>query len=141
MFDTTAAADPAATDSALPSEFGSPAWILVGLTRNVPGWLAYCDGGIAFADVDGEVIFAAPLSDVTEVKFPWYYFGGGLKMKVLGEKYRISFVRPNGALGVPVPADEGRSMAHATLVGEKVRDIATGCRATAKWRTILTRKG
>jgi hypothetical protein len=121
-------ADSAAPNSSAPSEFGSPAWILVGLTRNLPGWMAYCDGWISFADIDGEVLFVAELSDVTDLKFPWYYFGGGLKMKVLGERYRISFLRPNGALSVPMPEDPSLS-------------IATGFKATAKWRAILTRRG
>jgi hypothetical protein len=85
------------------------------------------------------MLFVAELGDVSDLRFPWYYFGGGLKMKVLGEKYRISFVRPNGAVGIPVPAEPGAVLAIGKLVGQKARDIATGSAATAKWRGILKR--
>jgi hypothetical protein len=138
MLDTTTPAAPAAVDHAVPSAFDSPAWILVGLTRNIPGWLAYQDGGLAFADTDGDVLFAAELSDVRDLEFPWYYFGGGLKLKVLGKKYRLSFVRPNGAVN---PAPEPQGLLARTFLGRIAHDITTGRAATAEWRAILARKG
>jgi hypothetical protein len=137
MFNMATRAAQGAVDHAALSDFDSPAWVLVGLTRNLPGWLAYKDGWLAFADTDGKVLFVAEPSDVRELTFPWYYFGGGLKMKILDQKYRISFVRPNGAVN---PGPEPQGLLARTFLGRIVHDITTGRATTAKWRAILTQK-
>lgn len=36
------------------------------------------------------LVFDVPLAEVG-VKFPWYYFSGGCKLKVQGVEYRLSF--------------------------------------------------
>lgn len=124
-------------------EFDSPAWILVGLTRTLPGWMAYQNGCVAFADCDGDVIFSAPCAEITHVTFPWYYFGGGLKLRVLDQRYRISFVRPNGTTDISSrPAawrsDAQNAAAVAKLVETKFRDIRDGRAVTRVWKKLLT---
>ena len=48
-------------------------------------------------------VFDAPLAEVSRVTFPWFYFGGGMKLAVRGARYRFSFVRPQK------PLDRGES--------------------------------
>ena len=77
----------------------TPAWMLVGATRNVPGALAYDDERLRFATPEGVVFDASP-GEVKEVKWPKLWMGGGCKINVAGEEYRISFVKPNGAADI-----------------------------------------
>lgn len=85
------------------------AWILQGITRNVPGVLGLDEGRFTFVTDDEQAIFDAPLSSVADVKVPWYYFGGGMKLTVGGERYRLSFVRPTAAGGGVADIPEGRA--------------------------------
>jgi len=94
------------------------AWLLSGIAGNVPGILGLIDGRFSFATDDGQFVFDAPVSDVRDVKVPWYYFGGGMKLSVGTERYRLSFVRP-------------------TALGGGVGDIPEGRRACKMWRSLL----
>lgn len=47
------------------------------------------------------VLFDAPLSQVERVRFPWYYFGGGMRLTVAGHPYRFSFLQPQNTQAVP----------------------------------------
>jgi hypothetical protein len=116
----------------------TPAWQMVGITVSVPGVLELADGRLGFTTVEGRV-FEAPLAEVSDVVFPWYYFGGGVKLRVGGEQVRISFVRPNDATDVPgrVLAGEGDAGAALLTVGRKVDDIGQGRAAGSAWRAIL----
>ena len=77
----------------------TPAWLLIGMTGSAPGVLELVDGKIGFTSSEGRV-FEALFSDIA-VKYPWYYFGGGCKISVGQQVYRISFVKPNGAADLP----------------------------------------
>jgi hypothetical protein len=117
----------------------TPAWLLVGITRSVPGVLELVDGRFAFTTEEG-LVFDAPLSEVSEVKFPWYYFGGGVKFRVGAGSYRLSFVRPNDASDIPgrLLAGTGYGAPVALLTaGRKVLDIGEGRRAGKTWRSVL----
>jgi hypothetical protein len=123
----------------------SPAWIIGGL-HNRPGYLVTADGRIAFTD--GETTyFDAPLSAVTDVKYPWYWFGGGFVARVAGEKVKVTFVKPNG---MPSPHPSSLEVGLTVLgvaaafhgvshVGDLagLAWIAPGRAATKRWREIL----
>ncbi|MEO3785007.1 hypothetical protein ABGB12_16840 [Actinocorallia sp. B10E7] len=47
------------------------------------------------------VLFDVPLQEVGQVRFPWYYFGGGMKLTVAGSPYRFSFLQPQNAQTTP----------------------------------------
>ena len=47
------------------------------------------------------VLFDAPLAEVENVRFPWYYFGGGMKLTVSGHPYRFSFLQPQNTQTAP----------------------------------------
>lgn len=122
-----------------PPDFASDAWLLQGLTQSIPGWLDLQGGRLRFTTPD-EVVFESPLSEVTAITFPWYYFGGGMKLRAGGAPYRISFVKPNGAeyavaRGLAAHGDP----ASLLLAAEKVADIHTGRGAGRRWRAVLGR--
>src|SRR5690606_12929953 len=68
-------------------------WLLIGLFGNEPGQLELREGRLTFRTSAG-VQFDVPLSEVSYVEYPWYYFGGGVQITVAGRRYRLSFVPP-----------------------------------------------
>ncbi len=123
-----------------PNALRTPAWLLIGITGSRPGVLEYVDGHLAYTDEDGRV-FDVPLAEVSDIKFPWYYFTGGVKFTVAGHQYRLSFVRPNDAGDIPgrLLADTPVGAPFALLTGgRKVRDIGEGRRAGKAWKAVLT---
>ena len=114
------------------------AWMLVGLTGTVAGVLELSRGRLSFRTEEGAA-FDVPIGDV-RAKFPWWWFGGGVKVTAAGTSYRLSFVRPNGAEDVP-----GRLLAHgpgAEAVGlataaRKVEDVGAGREAGKAWKARL----
>lgn len=120
--------------------FASDAWLLRGLTQSVPGWLDLQDGRLRFSTPD-EVVFETPLAEVSGITFPWYYFGGGMKLRAGGESYRISFVKPNGAeYAVSRGLAATGNPAALLLAARKVTDIRTGRGAGRRWRELLGRR-
>ena len=107
----------------MPSVLRTPAWRLIGLTRSEPGILALAEGRLTYRTNAG-VMFDVPLMDISEVVFPWYYFGGGVKLNAVGEAYRFSFVEPNDAPSSP-------------LVGPGGVGVTAGRQAGAEWKRIL----
>jgi hypothetical protein len=122
----------------------TPAWLLAGRLRNVPGVLTAGEGRLAFVTDDGAV-FNVPLGEVGDVTWPWYWFGGGCKIRAGGVQYKITFVRPNGAGDVsPSLLDAGASL-FAVLTDTAVPahslrglfDIRSGRTAAAAWKEAL----
>jgi hypothetical protein len=105
-------------DEMVTNDVVTEAWLLRGITGNLPGVLSLADGRFTFAIDDGQFVFDAPISDVSDVKIPWYYFGGGMKLSVGPERYRLSFVRP-------------------TAAGGGVADIPEGRRVCKMWKSLL----
>lgn len=125
-------------DARTPVALRTPAWLLVGLTGHRPGVLELAAGRLAFTGEEGRV-FEAPLAAVEDVVFPWFYFGGGVKLTVAGTRHRVSFVRPNGAEAVPprlLEGAEGGALALLTA-HEKLRDIGEGRAAGKAWKAAL----
>jgi len=120
----------------------TPAWLLVGMTRSVPGVLELADGHLAYTTEEGRV-FDVPLAEVSDVKFPWYYFSGGVKFAVGRERYRLSFVRPNDASDIPgrlLAGTETGGPAALLTAGRKLSDISEGRRAGKAWKAVLAKK-
>jgi hypothetical protein len=118
-------------------EYASYAWELRGITGTESGWMDLHDGSLRFATPE-KVVFDVPLVEVTQITFPWYYFGGGLKLHAAGQAYRFSFVLPNGAeyaaarglasVGDPAALD---------IVASKAHDIGAGRAVGREWRRLL----
>ena len=103
-----------------PHALRTPVWLLRGFTGFDAGVLELAEGRLAFTTAHGRV-FAVWLSEVTDVKFPWYYFGGGVHLTIDTQQYRMSFVRPTGAGG--------------TLL-----DLGPGLKAGRAWRAALAER-
>jgi len=73
----------------------TPIWQLNGLS-NRPGLLTLGDSFLSFETEEGTQL-RCHVTQIRDVKWPWYYFNGGFKLSVNGTKYRFSFARPNGA--------------------------------------------
>ena len=116
----------------------TPVWLLVGMTGSRPGILELVDGRIAFTGEEGRV-FEAPLAQTSGLSFPWFYFGGGMKVTVKGVAHRISFVRPNGAEVVSARLLEfvGAGPLALLSVQRKIADIGEGRRAGKAWKAAL----
>lgn len=123
-----------ATDTAtmISPPFASYAWLLKGI-GNTPGWLYLEQERLVFLAPE-EVVFAVPRSEIS-FTFPWYYFGGGMKVTAVGQQYRIAFVLPNDAeypLGHPAVSGGTLPPLAANSAGiREGREI--GCR----WRELL----
>jgi hypothetical protein len=66
----------------------TPAWLLQGIIRSESGLLQLVEQRISFT-TEARCIFDAPLSNLRDVIFPWYYFGGGMKLAI--ENIAIAF--------------------------------------------------
>jgi len=95
-------------------------WLLSGMTGSEEGILQLADGRIIFTSIDGQTVFDARLPEVSEMEFPWYYFGGGMKLRIAAERYRVSFLRPGNT-------------------GGGIGDIAPGRRVGKLWKAALAR--
>lgn len=99
--------------------FSSAVWLLKGITGSILGYLELENDRLVFT-IEGRQIFDVPLSQVSDIVFPWYYFGGGVKFRVGENKYRLSFVEPNSAPGYP--------------------NVGAGRDAGKIWRSLLDRQ-
>ena len=71
-------------------------WRLSGLTGSEPGHLEIGLGRLIYSPMDAsQPGFDVPLTEVSEVHFPWHYLGAGFKMRIGAERYRFSFVEPH----------------------------------------------
>jgi hypothetical protein len=116
------------------------AWLLQGLTGSVAGWLVLADERLRFI-TPAEVAFDVALSEVTAVVFPWYYFGGGMKLRAGDLPVRISFVKPNGAeyADARLLASDANPAA-LLMVASKATDIRDGQTVGRRWRELLESK-
>jgi hypothetical protein len=74
----------------------TPIWQLIGLVSSSPGLLTLGEGFLCFETAEGTQ-FRCPVSQIRDVKWPWYSFSCALNLNASGTKYRFSFARPNGA--------------------------------------------
>lgn len=113
-------------------------WLLHGLTRSEPAILELVHDRL-ICRTEATTVFDLSVRDIRDLVFPWFYFGGGMKLTAAGVRHRISFVRPNDAiedLPFRLAAREGDA-AGLALVGMKMQDIGDGRAAGRAWRSAL----
>ncbi len=104
-------------------DLASKVWLMHGVFGGAaPGMLGFKDGTVSFETPQGEV-FNVPLTGLKEVKWPTLQFGLGFNAVVNGEKYKFTFMKPNGA------ADLDGSFIGFTRIGRGIESMAT----LAKW--------
>ena len=77
---------------------------------------------LVFDARDGRRLFDAALGEVSDVTFPWYYFGGGVKLRIGTDRYRVSFARPGNLPDVPI---------------ETVGDLPSARESGKMWKSVL----
>lgn len=71
-------------------------WRMIGISGSEQGVMKLTSGRFSF-DGDKGTRFDVPVSAISEIKFPWHYFGGGMKISIGADKYRISFIEPHNS--------------------------------------------
>jgi hypothetical protein len=81
----------------MPQELISKVWLMHGTFGGATPGVLTADGGKAsFITAEGEH-FNVPVSDIKDVKWPFLQFGLGFNASVNGQKYKFTFMKPNGA--------------------------------------------
>ena len=122
----------------------TPAWILIGMSRTVPGVLSHDNDRLRFATSD-EIVFDVSAKEIEEVKWPVYYMGSGCKLKAAGEQYRVSFVKPNGAPDITdeLIGDAGGVLGVVDTAADikdalgSFGDVKKGRQAGKAWKEVL----
>lgn len=70
---------------------------MIGFTDSDAGILAFDGKRFGFFTDRDEADLSFDLSDVGDLKFPWYYFGGGFKARIADRVVRLSIVAPNNS--------------------------------------------
>ena len=98
-------------------------------------------GVVAFISEDG-VVFEAPKTSIS-ASWPLVQMSGGAHLVVNGEKHRVAFVRPNGALdaGLRGTARLGNALGGAASIieiGRIAGSIKEGRAAGKQWKAFLS---
>jgi hypothetical protein len=119
--------------------FESVAWVLKGVTGSESAGLLRLKGGRLTLVGENDTAFDVPVNEVTDVTFPWFYFSGGMKLTAAGEKYRLSFVKPNNQNSYVAgqAANEIVPGAGMVAVADIAGDIRKGRGAGKEWKRLL----
>jgi hypothetical protein len=122
-------------------EIKSKVWQLKGIFNiGTPGMLILKDGFVSFMTEEGEK-FKVPLQEIKDVKWPFLQFGLGLHAFINGQKYKFTFMKPNGASELDASALDG--LFKLGGLGNGVDSIATlanmgnNKRSAKQWKAIL----
>lgn len=102
--------------------YSTPAWLLDGMIESIPGTLELRNRRLSFT-AGGRIVFDAPLETVSGVKFPWYYFGGGMKLQAGGQSYRISFVTPDNKFASAIGTEHSLSVTDGRKIGRSWQEL------------------
>ena len=91
------------------NDMQTPVWELTGMTGTEPGLLKLSKEVLSFETAQG-VRFTCPVTQLADVKWPWYSFHCALNLNANGAKYRLSFARPNGAAAAWRPASAAQGV-------------------------------
>jgi hypothetical protein len=148
-----------------PTQLCTEAWLLRGLTGSVPGKLKLAAGRLSFTAMGGgtlwqkelrkleqtaakpglaermdrgehALVFDIPLAEIT-VRFPWYYFSGGMKITAGENRYRFSFGQP---ANTQLPVNSTHIPSVALRVGDQLLEIGTMRGRGTAWKTALAQQ-
>lgn len=114
------------------ASFAGPVYLKTGATSAVRAVLARTELELVLAVADGEC-FRAPLPVVEKVEFPWWYFGGGMRVTVNGDRYVLSFSPPARV--------EGEDPRWMRSYEESFGEAASARRSSKKWKAALAGVG
>ncbi len=93
-------------------------WRMIRISGSERGRLVLTKDRFSFQGEKG-TRFDVPNSAILAVKFPWYYFGGGMKVTIGPDTYRFSFMEPHN----------------------EYASIGDGRETGAKWKAALSKFG
>lgn len=122
----------------------TPAWLLPGMGRNIPGALSWDDHRLRFASAD-EVVFDVAPDQVQDVTWPKLWMGGGCKILADGQRHKVSFVKPNGAPDISdaLLGDVGGVLGAVGVAADlkdaygSFADVKKGRDAGKAWKAVL----
>lgn len=136
--------------------FCTYAWQMIGMTISEPAMLIFDGEQLKLITENEKNGFAGHFSEVKNITFPWYYFGGGFKCEIKNQKFRVSLVKPNGGAYLSTKASfrirdllktAGKkgfeSLDAAGVIGaiatthEAATSIVEGRKNLRKWKTIF----
>ena len=124
----------------------SGAWLLLGFSGSEPGTLTLSQGRLRFDTEAGSCTWDTALKEIDRLEFPWYYFGGGMKVKIGRKRYRVSFIRPNTGSYISesdlvgtLPGVKSRP-GMPTHLGETVNSMGLARRIGKAWKQVLTKQ-
>lgn len=103
------------------------AWLLVGLTRSEAGILKFDGKRLTFTGEENGCVFDVSRVEISNVNFPWHYFGAGCKLQIGATEYRLSFIEPENSGGIGIYAFGG---------SEEVSELS-GRKAGKAWKAAL----
>ena len=133
------------------TQLSTKAWLLRGIS-SIPGTLKLSKGRLSFTAFDAgtcwgfqlrkleaetgreglaerldhgknTIVFDVPLADVQKVRFPWFYFSGGVKLTLDGVRYRFGFDKP---ANTRMPSE-----------GVDLSEISKARRSGKAWKAVL----
>jgi hypothetical protein len=99
-----------------------------------PGLLIGRNGRVSFITTKKETLFDADLHDV-RANWPWWEFGGGVHIRVAGQIYRLSLVRPPNEEDIELEGTSTSALAGLDETG--ITSIGEGLAAGSDWKGYL----
>ena len=129
----------------MPNQIISKVWRLAGLIGKVEaGVLVWDAGHVIYINEEG-VVFNAPLSAITNIKWPFLRMGFGFDAVVNDTKYKFSFSKPNHS-APDISIIPGKPYPSVTFAGQFSYDMSSlgtlkvDKATTKKWKEILSAK-
>lgn len=97
-------------------------WRMIRISGSERGVMKLTKDRFSFAGDKG-TRFDVPISSITEIKFPWHYFGGGMKVSIGADNYRFSFIEPHNEYASISDARETGSKWKAALASVTGKDL------------------
>lgn len=121
------------------ASFAGTVYLKTGFFSAVRAVLARSGDELILATANREV-FRVPLTFVEKVEFPWWWFGGGMRVTVGGMCHTLSFSAPRTVEGED--SDWLRHVGGGLYGSEQaLRQAASARRSSKEWKAALTDVG
>ena len=113
--------------------YHTSAWLLSGVNAQDHGVLEFDGSRLIYTTTDKKNNFNISIQELRELKYPWYYFGGGFKATIVDRKVSISLIVPNYQVD-PLELDENEFV---TPAWQNFGNIFKGRKKMKIWRSIF----
>ncbi len=117
------------------ARFADLVYLKIGIFSAIRAVLARTETELVLATANGE-IFRVALPLVEKVEFPWWWFGGGMRVTASGTRYTLSFSPPATIKGEDT--DWLRNVGGGLYGSEQALGQASAARRSSKeWQAAL----